>query len=238
MNGTAVRDHAKYERLRYVTENFQSLQGLTWVAFGGSFALSDVENISGVAFPWWLELLMKVLGIGLALAAIRYVPKYYERRFGSVEWRVGPPDARLPIFALAIVVMFLVILFFGPSVGRYLDSVIPELSNVAHRIISDPEHRANLGPALLLFVFLCPPRVLGGRSGLQRLRTVFYCACFVFWIGVLMLLPLRHPEVTHQTLWRILNACWLGISFMLWGLYDHFTLVHLLPARGQIKDNE
>jgi hypothetical protein len=147
------------------------------------------------------------------------------------------PDAKLPIFALAFVVMFLVILFFGPAVGRYLDSVVAELSNVAHQLISDPDHRANLRPALWLVVLLYPG-ISRKTSGLQRLRTVFYCACLLFWLGVLTLLPLRHPEVTQQTLWRILNACWFGISFMLWGLYDHFMLVHLLPAGGQTKDNE
>jgi hypothetical protein len=236
MSTIATYDHTKYERLRYVTQNFQTLQGLTWVAFGGFLALSETENISGIAFPLWFKVL-KLLGTGLSLAAFLYLPKYYEHRFGSVEWRVGPPDAKLPIFALAFVVMFLVIVFFGPSVGRYLDSVVPELSNVAHRIISDPDHRANLGPALFLFANLFP---LSSRrtSRLQRLRTIFYCACLLFWLGVLTFLPLRLPEVTQQTLWRILNACWFGITFMLWGLYDHFMLVHLLPARGQTRNNE
>jgi hypothetical protein len=49
MSSTAARDHTNYERLKYVTENFQSLQGLTWVALGGFLALSDTENIPGVA---------------------------------------------------------------------------------------------------------------------------------------------------------------------------------------------
>jgi hypothetical protein len=91
MGSTAACDHDKYERLRYITENFQSLQGLTWVAFGGFLALSGIEDIPGVVFPLWLKYLMKLLAIGLPLAAFLYVPKYYERRFGSVEWRVGPP---------------------------------------------------------------------------------------------------------------------------------------------------
>jgi len=237
MSSTAACDPTKYDRLRYVTENFQSLRGLTWVAFGGFFALSETENIPGIVFPWWLKLLMKLLSIGLTLAAVRYIPKYYERRFGSVEWRVGPPDARFPIFVLAMVVMFLVILFFGPSLGRYLDSVVSELNNVAHRMISDPGRRANLPPVLYWFALLCAGASNGSHFG--RLREVLFSACFlILWTGVSVFLPLRHPEVTQQTLWRILNACWFGISFMLWGLYHHFMLVHLLPARGQTKDNE
>jgi hypothetical protein len=236
MGSTAACD-TKYERLRYVTENFQSLQGLTWVAFGGYLAVSDSDNIPGLALPLWLKLLMKLLSLGLVLAFVRYIPKYYERRFGSVEWRFGPPNAKVPIFALAFVVMFLVIIFFGPAVGRYVDSVVAELGIVAHRMISDPDHRANLGPALFLFVISFP--VISRRTcALQRQRSVFYCACLLFWVGVLTFLPLRLPEVTQETIWRTLNACWFGITFMLWGLYDHFMLVHLLPARGQTKDNE
>ena len=237
MSSAAAGDPTKYERLRYVTENFQSLQGLTWVAFGGYLALSDSDNIPGLALPLWLKLLMKLLSIGLVLAFVRYIPKYYERRFGSVEWRFGLSSAKVPIYALAFAVMFLVILFVGPAGGRYLDSVVAELSNVAHRMISDPDHRANLGPALFLFAFLFPGSSRR-TSSLQRLRTILYCACLLFWLGVLTFLPLRLPEVTQQTLWRTLNACWFGITFMLWGLYDHFMLVHLLPARGQAKDNE
>lgn len=236
MSSTAACDRSKYERLRYVTENFQSLQGLTWVAFGGFLALSTTDDIPGVLFPWWLKLLLRLLSLGSVLAFVRYIPKYYERRFGSVEWRFGPSSAKVPIYALAFVVIFLIILFVGPAGGRYLDLVVAELSNVAHRMISDPDHRANLGPALFLFAFLFPSSRWASR--LERLRTIFYCACLLFWLGVLTFLPLRLPEVTQQTLWRTLNACWFGITFMLWGLYDHFMLVHLLPAGGQTKDNE
>ncbi|MFZ0416608.1 MAG: hypothetical protein WAM04_00775 [Candidatus Sulfotelmatobacter sp.] len=237
MSSTAACDPTKYERLRYVTENFQSLQGLTWVAFGGFLALSDAENVPGIVFPWWLKLLMVLLSIGLVLAAVRYLPKYYERRFGSVEWRVGPPNAKFPIFVLAIVIIFLIILFFGPSVGRYLDSVVSELNDVAHRMISDPDHRANLPPVLYWFALLCAEA--SNRSHFVRLRMILLSACFlILWTGVSVFLPLRHPDVTQQTLWRILNACWFGVSVMLWGLYHHFMLVHLLPARGQTKDNE
>jgi len=94
MSSTAACDASKYERLRYVTENFQSLQGLTWVAVGGYLALSESDKIPGLALPLWLKLLMKLLSIGLLLASVRYIPKYYERRFGSVEWRFGPSSAK------------------------------------------------------------------------------------------------------------------------------------------------
>jgi hypothetical protein len=84
-------DHAKYERLRYVTENFQLLQGFTWAAFGGGLFLLSLEDAPGIELPWWLRLLCIVLGFGLGVAAFRYIPGYYVRRFGSVDRRAGPP---------------------------------------------------------------------------------------------------------------------------------------------------
>jgi hypothetical protein len=237
MNIVVAEAHAKkYERLRYVTENFQFLQGLTSVWVGGVMVFLGAQDVPGVVFPWWLAL----LGMGFCLATIRYLPdidKYYEQRFGSVESRVGPPNALFPIVVLVLLVMFLVIIFFGPVVGRYLDSIILQISNEAHRMIFDPDHRANLSPALWLFVFLYPG-VSRRTSGLQRLRTFFYCASLLLWTGVLTLLPLQHPEVTQQTLWKILNACWFGITLMLFGLYDHLALILLLPKRDQSNDDE
>jgi hypothetical protein len=231
MSTTVAEDHAKYERLRYVTENFQALQGLTLVCMGGWLFFSEAEDIPGVVPPWWLKLLT-LLALGLYLAALRYIPRYYERRFGSVEWRVrrvSPIDIKSLVLQLVFVVLLLVVLLFGLAGGRYL--------NWAHRMLSDPDHRANLPPVLYWFAFLCA--WASNRSHFGRLHMVLFSAYFlILWTGVSVFLPLRHPEVTQQTLWRILNAGWLGISLMLMGLYNHLTLVRLLPRRGRTNDNE
>lgn len=241
MDTTVAHDHAKYERLRYVTQNFESLQGLTWVCFGGMFILFKANDIPGLVLPWWLEWCLKLLGCGLGVAACRYIPSYYERRFGSVELRVRRLNRKQAIFMLVEVILFvlvvIIIFLWSGVVSRYANRVVAEVSNVAHRMISDPDHRANLAPSLLLLLILYGA-ASGGLRGLRLQRWVLCCACVLLWTGILTFLPLRQPEVMQQTLWRVLNACWLWLSIMLWGLYDHLTLVHLLPARGQQNDYE
>lgn len=216
----------KYERLRYITENFQSLQGLTWVALGAVFFLTSSEDVSGIALPWWLGLLIVPLGI----AAFRYIPKYYEQRFGSVEPRY-PSNTHAVIFLIVI----LVLAFCGRSIGRYADSVVPQVSNKIHGMISDPDHRANLSPILfwVVLVFAGPSR---RPKDLVRVRLAFDFACLLLWIVVSAFFPLRHPDVTHLTLWRILDAGWLGISMILVGLYEHLTLLRLVPARFRASE--
>jgi hypothetical protein len=224
MSITVAEDHTNCERLRYVAENFESLQGLKSVLIGGGFVLIELP---GVVRPWWLELLFSLLGLGLMLAAFRYIPKYYERRFGSVESRVVPMK---PIAAILFLV-FVVMAILWPVLARYANPVFAEVSKVAHRMISDRDHRANLLPVLVSFALLCAPVI--NRSHFGRRRMVVFGACLLlFWTGVSAFLPLRYPEVTQLMLWRILNAAWLGVSLMLLGLYQHLTLVHLLPARG------
>jgi hypothetical protein len=40
----------------------------------------------------------------------------------------------------------------------------------------------------------------------------------------------------HSLLWRTLNAGSLGFSFIAWGLYDHFTLVRMMPKKIAVHD--
>jgi hypothetical protein len=229
MNPSAAEDRTKYDRLRYVAGNYQSLQGLTWVCLGGGLVLLETEGIPGITFPWWLNL----LGCGLVFVAVQYVPKFYERRFGSVESRVSP----INIKSLALVLALLFALFLWPGIARHGNPVAAKVSSVAHRMISDPGHKVNLWPFLYWFGLLCTWALT--RSHFGRLRMVLFAACILLlWTGVLVFLPLREPKVTQQTLWRILNAGWLGVSMVLLGVYNHLTLVHFLPAGGQTVRND
>jgi hypothetical protein len=236
MGIAAAEDRANNERLRYVTENFESLQGLKSVGIWGCLFLTEIEHVPGVALPWWLWL----LSFGLFFAAFRYIPKYYERRFGSVESRVAP----IHPFVAILVLIFIVMLFLWPVLAGYANPVVAEVgnvshevSNVAHRMISDPDHRANLLPVLYWLAFFCSG--ISSRQPFVRLRMVFFSACvLLFWTVVLAFLPLRHAEVTQQVPWRVLNAGWFGISMILLGLNDHLMLVQLLPGRGQNHDDE
>jgi len=227
-HATVGNAEPNYARLRYVTENFQSLQGLTWVAFGSAFFLSSIEDVVGQALPFWLLLVPMVL----IFAAVRYVPKYYESRFGSVEPR-SPSNKHAVIFLLVLLALAL----FGRPLGRYLDSVIPQGINQIHLLISDLDHRTNLLPVIFWTALLCA-MVLRQSRFASRLDIPFGLACLLFWAFALVFYPLRHPDVTKLTFWKVLNAGWFGISMIVTGLYDHLTLVALLPMRVRERDNE
>jgi hypothetical protein len=230
MKGHATVGSAEpnYARLRYVTENFRSLQGLTWVALGSAFFLSSIEDVVGEALPFWLVLLAMVL----IFPAVRYVPKYYQSRFGSVEPR-SPSNKHAVIFLLVLLALGL----FGRPLGRYLDSVIPQASNQIHLMISDPDHRTNLLPVIFWTVLLCA-RVLRRSPSASRLDVPFDLACLLLWAFALVFYPLRHPDVARLMFWKVLNAGWFGISMIVAGLYDHLTMVELLPRRVREGDNE
>lgn len=233
MDTAVPEQRAKYERLRYVTENFQALQGLTWVCLGGWFAVCDIEQVPGFGHPRWFAWLVVPLEFALIALAIRYIPRYYERRFGSVNSRVGAINTKVTVLLLVFVLLFA----FWPVLPRYADLLLAESNNLAHRVISDPEHRTNLEPLLFCFALMCA--AASNESQFGRLRNVSFFACLLLlWGGILVFLPLRNPGVTLKTAWKVVNAGWFGISFMLLGLYNHLTLLHLLPAKGQTSDNE
>ena len=227
-HATAGGAEPNYARLRFVTENFQSLQGLTWVACGSAFFLSSIEDSVSQRLPFWLLL----LALALIFAAVRYFPKYYQDRFGSVEPR-SPSNRHALIFLLLLLALGL----FGRPLGRYLDSVIPQASNQIHLMISDPDHRTNLLPVMFWTVLLCA-RVLRRSRLASRLDVLFDLACLLLWAFALVFYPLRHPDVTNLTFWKVLNAGWFGLSMIVTGLYDHLTLVESLPGRVGERDNE
>jgi len=217
-----------YVRLRYVTENFKSLQGLTWVVLGSEFLLLKIEDVVGELLPSWLLLLAE----GVILAALMYVPKYYQTRFGSVEPRT-PSNKHAVLFLLVLLALG----WFGHPLGRYLDSAIPQASSQIHLMISDPDHRANLLPVFFWTVMLCVR--LSRRSRFASpLDVAFDLACLLSWTFALVFYPLRHPDITKLTSWKVLNAGWFGISLILSGLYDHLALIALRPRRLGERDDE
>jgi len=226
--GTVDNAEPNYARLRYVTENFQSLQGLNWVAVGSAFFLSSIGDTVSKPLPF----LFRLFAVALIFVAVRYVPKYYQSRFGSVEPR-SPTNKHAVIFLLVLLTLGL----FGRPLGHYLDSVIPQASNQIHLMISDPDHRTNLLPVIFWTLLLCA-RIFQQSRFASHLDIPFHLACLLFWVFALIFYPVRHPDVTKLAFWRVLNVGWFGISMIVTGLYDHLTLVALLPRRVRERDNE
>jgi hypothetical protein len=71
------------ERLKYLTENFNTLQGLRSMAFGIGYAVFMMSNAYWGSGGW------SIFGSLCFLAAYKisetYIPRYYDRRFGNVK---------------------------------------------------------------------------------------------------------------------------------------------------------
>ena len=204
------------ERLRYVTRRFQALQGLTWVALGAMMLLIRLEDLHG---DGWSDLAWLLFWLTFA-TTVHYIPNYYRRRFGSVE-PLGPSNKQAAVFVLVM----LVLLLFGRPIGRYADSIVAHLQSM----ISEPAHPATIFPALFWFALWCTSLRWHPQQE-DRYRMYFLSLGIFAWTFV-AIYPLWHPSVTNTALWRTLNAGWLGISLIAVGIYDHMTLVRLLPNR-------
>jgi len=234
------------ERLKYVTEHFHQLQGLTWVALGA--ALLFQQSVLGdlLPFPRGLtDLIFLALSLACYTALFRYAPRYYRGRFGWIEPRYGRPDYKrlrflfkrrvffLKLFAFFLLVflsVLLVLRLLGRPVGHYADSIIGDF----HSMI--PAHPVKFSPALCWSVCLCACfRTNPQKEDLYR--TYFLASGALAWAFV-ALYPIWHPEAMHPTLWKFLNSGWIGLSLIAWGLYNYMTLVRLMPKRIETHDAE
>jgi len=202
------------ERLKYVTEHFHELQGLTNIAMGAGFLLFfSLRDVYPDPWPW-LSILLSVL----PLLALYYLPKYYRRRFGWIE----PRSMTNKQFVLFLMVL-LVLLFFGRPIGRYADSILADVQSMI------PPHAVTFSPALYWTLYLC----LRSRKNPHQedvYRMYFVASGALAW-ALVALYPIWNPDAIHPALWKFLNDGWFGLSFIALGLYDHLTLVRLMPKR-------
>jgi len=216
------------ERLRYVTRSVLVLQsqGLNTVALGAAFFLFRLHYFfKGSPFYWWLT----IAAVAALVATGRYIPKYYQRRFGTVE----SPNLSNKQFVVVLSV-FLALVFFGRAVGRSADSFTASASDRLHAAISDPGHRVSLLPVVFWLLFLCLDLIglLWGTRRTALSKLYFSLVGTLFWAFVVFY-ALYQPPPVHVLFWKVLYTGWLGLSFMAIGLYDHISLVHLLPKSAQ-----
>jgi len=214
------------QRLRYLTENFSTLQGLNLVALGAISLLTPlapIGDVYGVTIRWWFLLVMAALSVPM-----RYIERYYRRRFGWVEPR-NPSNKQIAIFFLALVVLFLC--------RHSLDRFTGDLTQVIHSMISDPDGRIELLPLVGWIVALFASFLKRSQRVADPYWIYFLCsgtsAC-----AVVAFYPLWHPEAAQSLVWRTLNAGSFGFSLMALGLYNHITLVRMLPKRFVENDDE
>jgi hypothetical protein len=211
------------QRLRYITEHFHSLQGLTWVVMGASILVVSVDEIYGYRLP---NLVWRMLLWVPVVATARYIRRYYQRRFGWIEPR-GPSNTE----AVTFLVAFPVLLFFGRDIA-YWGGLI---GDVMQSMIPDPAHHVTVAPVLVWFVFFCA-NIRHHTEQEDLYRIYFFGSGMLVWT-LLALYPLWNPYVLPTGVWKSLNAGWLGITMIAIGLYGHMTLVRLMP-QGVVEDND
>jgi hypothetical protein len=193
-------------RLKYLTENFNTLQGLRSVAFGIGYAVFMMSNAYWGSGGW------SIFGSLCFLAAYKtsetYIPRYYDRRFGNVKQsprRVRWNRKQLLFGFVRTVAVFLVwiLAYF------LLPSSVPG-SRLTNSMVSA------FGVELLLFGF--PSTKLRGvcRGTLGVAVTAFALAPILY--------PLSESQLSA---WKVVNAGSLGFCLVVFGLWDHITLILL-----------
>jgi hypothetical protein len=222
--GRAAPDH---DRLKYVIRLLASQQGLNTALLGALIFLLNVDEVLNWLHGWW-RFLAGMAWLALLVGGFRIfiadrVPKYYERRFGSVQAARVPGSRWNALFGLAVLLAFAVLLFFGRPIAHYFDPVASHL----HMMISDPDRQINLWPSVYWVLLLCGA-LRWHMSSIERQRLYFLL------VGTLGCASIISSAIWHQDakqlgLWKILNAGGFGLSLIALGLYDHIVLVRALP---------
>lgn len=213
--GVAEDVGSESERLKFVTQHFSALQGLNFAAVGTMFFLSSVWEIWQV--PWWAD----ILAFGLLIVLVRRLPSYYEHRFGRVE-----PKHPTNLQAIVFVAIIIVCLIWG----RHLELVLSKLENWVHQTIPAA---TGISPLVLwMFGFL---NSLGRRSRFDPQGPYFFFFGMVL-TSIVAFVPLWYPVTKQLILSKVLDAGWIGLTLIAWGLHDHFLLIRLLPNQGSDDD--
>jgi len=232
----ATVDH---ERLRYVTRLLGSQQGLNTALLGTLLFWMNVPDALDCGSGWWKQLAWLVGLVGLTIyfvAGQRWIPEYYQRRFGSVQAARVPSSKWDALFFLAILVLLFVVIFIGQPINHYLDPVVSRLVSRLHTMISDPERQINLWPSLLwMWLFFSSMR--WHIPSIERQRSFFLLGGLVAF-PLIAIYGILHPDARQVWLWKVLNAGGVGLSLVVMGLYDHIILIRTLPKRAAEGDDE
>lgn len=220
-------------RLQRITQSLLSLQaggGLTYAAAGLALFSASIDGVLPGGFTGFLTAFAAVT----LFLAYRYIPKYYERRFGHVEpakYSMGRGEAVVFLLSVTLFLLYILYLliapFIGLAVGRSLGVFLGSPVDQVHVLIHDPEHLVHFGPILFCALTISLRAVSRRRDRglvlMMNLAALLWIAFFLY--------PLHHAAVTQNLLWKTVSAGWLGISIMAIGLFQHMRVALLLPKR-------
>jgi hypothetical protein len=220
----------RLRRLQYVTENFSALKGLMMAALGAEFLAFRVSDRLGHS---WMGFLMLAVGVCVAIIALRRLPGYYERRFGQVEQQWRPMTRGQAIGGLAVLAGVLVFAVFPGPLGRFFRYIWTAINDHLNAMFAGPDHRLNFLPVFSCLVVFVLNISFRHDDRIDLRRASLWLGGTLFW-GAIMLFPLHHPDLVDLTWWKVLNDGWFWISMIILGLYDHLTLVWLLPRTAEV----
>ena len=201
------------ERVRYVTTNFNYLQGLAMMPVGAIFLIFAAMEAGWLPMPTWGSEVLNLVGLGVALALAWIAHQYYNRTFGRVVSESCVP--RNPNWAAIIGVWTLI---FGLLVGALLlDSWL-----------KPPVILFGLTMAALTFAYYWPRRSFAAHylaiAGVIALISLFPI------VGASAENPAFRPS--------ILSFIILGLIFIVGGLFDHILLARTLKPVPEADDDK
>jgi hypothetical protein len=191
----------------------------------------DVINL-GWPSGWWtlLEALAWLGFLRIYIPAYqRWIPEYYQRRFGSVQGPRKPWSKWYALFFLAVVFAFPVLLFIGQPIAHFLDPIASTVLGRLHMMIFDPARQINLWPSVFWVLLLCAS-LRWNMTSIERQRLYFVLVGTIGFTSVVSY-AIWHPDAKQFALWKILNAGGFGLSLIALGLYDYIVLVRALPKK-------
>lgn len=183
--------------------------------------MKEVYGSSWLIRDWWQWVIWAAV-----MGAMWYTPRHYIQRFGCVEPR-SPSNKQVGIFVLVLLILF--------ACGRTLDRYANDLTQVIHSMIADSDGQVKLVPVLLWITSLSTSLLKRSLRTIERLN--FLCLGTIVFTAIAFY-PSWHPEAMKAPLWRTLNAGSFGFSLIALGLYDHISLVRMLPRTEGVSNDE
>jgi hypothetical protein len=221
-------DQLNPERLKYITENFTRLQGLSSISSGVLVIASRVmvafDNpwvfVPGLAGGIAFWIIMMAAGGALVILEGVYIPRYYARRFGFVQPR---PVTTRPLSSRQVVFYIVIVIVFGLLLMEMQHAIRPRVDLLA-----------------LIVAIVMSFAAVGRARGPQRSTALITVAVTLnFVLAVIAVLPLWLPLGSGQILiWKLINVASPGIPIIFLGITDHLALTRLLPAKTDDDDHE
>ena len=198
-----------YQQTKWITKNFENLKGLINLPIALYFFFLAIWNASQAGITsTGKDIGIPLIMIFLAILAMVWVSQYYSKKMGRVK-----TVTNTKIFGLFIVLFMLIILV------DYLDLLVNNQLNNPVSVTS-----------LAFAIFFAFPFFRRGQMVYLIFSILFILLAITPTIG---LLPYESLFDNQYGVWGYLLV---GITMLVGGLFDHFTLKKLLRSQAGINN--